>query len=235
MKVERTCPVCGVVYEADSQRLKWGRQTTCSRACSYEARGTAKRNATWFVCAVCGKQFSRSPAQLKAKHGTNFCSRECHYRGRSLGLTQRVVTKPYNHSEATLEQFSKNAVLNMNAGGFGRSDTHFEDEVSEALTSLCLAHVRQFPVYDAERNRWLACDFFLPTLGLVVEVNCNGTHVDPRVTPRSTRSANRLAQIERDESRRAAIIAAGYRLVELWERDLREDIAGAVRLAVGIT
>src|SRR5699024_11048223 len=33
--VNRECPVCAVSYEADPVRLRHGRQTTCSRACSY--------------------------------------------------------------------------------------------------------------------------------------------------------------------------------------------------------
>lgn len=234
MKVQRTCPVCGRVYEADAHRLKWGRQTTCSRACSYELRATKLSTSKWFTCPVCGKKFSKCPAHVKAKHGNQFCSRECHYRGRVLGLTKRVVTEPYNHTEATLEQFSKNGVLRMRTGPFGTSIGKFEDEVSETLTTLGIAHVRQFPLYDAERNRWFACDFFLPTIRLVVEVNCSGNHADPRVIPRSTRCANRRAQIERDEARRSAVLAAGYRLAELWERDLAEDLEAAVRDAVTI-
>ncbi len=37
-RVQRCCPICGTSYLAAPYRLKHGRQTTCSRACSYQLR-----------------------------------------------------------------------------------------------------------------------------------------------------------------------------------------------------
>lgn len=50
-------------------------------------------NAT---CSTCGKGITRTPSQMKSKHPGVYCSRACHYAGRSLGLTRRIVTRPYN-------------------------------------------------------------------------------------------------------------------------------------------
>lgn len=97
VKVERKCPVCGQTYSADKVRLRHGRQTTCSRNCSYRLRaGTLSKSRT-YQCAVCRKEVLRSPAQVKSRFV--FCSRACHYLGRSMGFVQRVVTQPYNVSE----------------------------------------------------------------------------------------------------------------------------------------
>ena len=235
MTVERVCPVCSRVYEADPQRLKWGRQTTCGRSCSYKARATARTAAVVMTCGTCGRQFSRAPSAIKSKHGTQFCSRECHYRGRSLGLSKRVVTEPYAHSESTLEQFSRDMVFGMARGLRVRTDAKFEDEVSEALARFGIAHVRQFPLYDRELRRWYACDFFLPELNTVIEVNCNASHVDPRVPARSTRAAQRQRLKERDEARRAAAVREGHIFRELWETELRQGVNDAVRSAIGIS
>lgn len=38
----RTCPMCGINYFADLVRLKHGRQSTCSRACSYKLRASSR-------------------------------------------------------------------------------------------------------------------------------------------------------------------------------------------------
>ncbi len=51
-----------------------------------------------FSCPTCGKSFTRHQSLLRSKHGSVFCSRACHYEGRSLGLTKRVVTKPYTYT-----------------------------------------------------------------------------------------------------------------------------------------
>lgn len=41
--ISRTCPVCGTSYLADLQRLKHGRQSTCSRDCSYKLRASLRQ------------------------------------------------------------------------------------------------------------------------------------------------------------------------------------------------
>ncbi len=100
VKVSRVCPVCETEYLADSGRLKLGRQTTCSRECSYKFRFASSRSSTVELdCATCGKQIFKFPSQVKiVKYSNHFCSRECHYAGRSLGLTKRIVTKPYKYT-----------------------------------------------------------------------------------------------------------------------------------------
>lgn len=92
---ERNCPVCNKIYLADPKRLKYGRQTTCSRACSYALRAQKLSDSVTLICDMCGTSFERSPAKLKrAKHGS-FCSRACHYAARGVGIVRRVVEKPY--------------------------------------------------------------------------------------------------------------------------------------------
>lgn len=92
----RVCPVCSKDYMADPARLALGKQTTCSRKCSYTLRGESLRDASMVVCPVCEGEFKAPPSKVsRAKHGSVFCSRKCHYRGRTLGITKRVVTRPY--------------------------------------------------------------------------------------------------------------------------------------------
>lgn len=95
----RECPVCGKAYEADPKRLKWGRQTTCSRECSYRLRATKTSASTAFTCPICGKEFQRSPAQLEKVHrGQPACSRPCAYKARALWgppKQYQLVAAPY--------------------------------------------------------------------------------------------------------------------------------------------
>jgi len=101
LTVERKCPVCGVTYLADQVRLRHGRQTTCSRKCSYTLRAGLLSRAKTFKCAVCGNEVLRSPSKVKSSFV--FCSPDRplhHYSGRSMGLVHRIVTKPYNISDA---------------------------------------------------------------------------------------------------------------------------------------
>ncbi len=47
---EQRCPVCGATYLAEPARLRHGRQSTCSRACSYKLRA-GLRAPPYFVKA----------------------------------------------------------------------------------------------------------------------------------------------------------------------------------------
>ena len=93
--ITRECPVCGKEYQADKARLKHGRQTTCSRQCSYSLRSSQKTaERTSHICPVCLSEFDRLLSQKKDSQAI-YCSRHCAYKGRALGITKRTVTSPY--------------------------------------------------------------------------------------------------------------------------------------------
>jgi len=93
--ITRNCPVCQIQYQADPKRLKHGRQTTCSRKCSYILRSNLiKKPKVSFVCPVCQKPFEKLNSQLKSSQKV-YCSQPCAYKGRSLGFSKRIVNKPY--------------------------------------------------------------------------------------------------------------------------------------------
>jgi hypothetical protein len=94
--MQKACPVCSSIYEADPKRLLHGRQTTCSRSCSYKYRQPSQ--AIEKTCTSCGRIYTRSPSHVKAKHGAEYCSRPCHFKGRTMGLTPREVTHPYEYT-----------------------------------------------------------------------------------------------------------------------------------------
>ena len=95
--VQCSCPICGVAYSADEARLKHGRQTTCSRKCSYASRGqkTAvartgkpsplkgiktgrpawnKTEGVHISCGHCKQALRIEPNQVGRK---KFCSKAC--------------------------------------------------------------------------------------------------------------------------------------------------------------
>lgn len=98
--VLRTCPVCAKNYVALEERLRWGRQTTCGRACSYRLR-TAKsvQPRQQFTCPVCQSVFALRPhAALKARKGPAYCSRHCARQGIATGITPKGSRKPPTYS-----------------------------------------------------------------------------------------------------------------------------------------
>lgn len=73
--MNKSCPICDTVYEADEQRLKHGRQTTCSRSCSYTLRSRKMHKGYAKVICRCGKEFVTNLSRPKKS-----CSRTCQYR-----------------------------------------------------------------------------------------------------------------------------------------------------------
>jgi hypothetical protein len=102
--MKRNCPICDVEYNADPKRLKWGRQTTCSRKCSYEFRAQKLNKQIECSCSVCDKVFYRSISHTKNKHNKVFCSTDCQYKARTIGITPRIVDNPYNIVRKTEEE-----------------------------------------------------------------------------------------------------------------------------------
>lgn len=54
-------------------------------------------------CPVCGDEFSRIQSKVQQAKHASVCSRECHYKGRSMGIIKREVTDGYDVSETVKE------------------------------------------------------------------------------------------------------------------------------------
>ncbi len=76
--IQRSCPVCGLVYEANTTRLAIGRETTCSRQCSYILRAQKNTNRVITTCVACGKQFQTTPSRITKGHA-KYCSKQCQF------------------------------------------------------------------------------------------------------------------------------------------------------------
>lgn len=254
-KVQRECPSCGVVYDADPHRLRHGRQTTCSRSCSYRQRAQAKERKTTVACAVCDKQFTRTPRQVKAKHGASYCSRACHYRGRTLGLTPRVVERPYVRlaPPPTAEQIARQVATRRAGKGYQHSDdtrrrlgeataraiaegripvvSRCEDVVAEVLDRLGVVYIRQAAI-RGERGRYVAAVDFLLADGRALEVNGTFWHADPRAYPDGPTFPAQRRTAERWDRKMRALAVMKVPVAVVWETDLAQDAAQAVAVAL---
>ena len=254
-KVQRECPACGDLYEADPGRLRFGRETTCSRACSYRLRGLQREQRVTLTCPVCEAEFTRTPAQVKAKHGANFCSPRCQYDGRTLGLTPRTVTQPYvlTAPPRSAEVIARQVASRRAGKGYGHSDetitrlreatarhiaegrvpavSQLEDIAAQALDALGVPHRRQVAI-RGEHGRFAACVNFLLGDGRALEVNGTFWHADPRAYPDGPAFPAQRRTAERWDRKIAALAALSIPVVVVWERELRDDPAQALRVAL---
>lgn len=256
MKVTRTCPVCQRKYKADTQRLKFGRQTTCSRKCSYEFRARKLTTSVLVICAVCGKQFKRSPTQIKSKHKSVYCSAACQYAGRGLGLTKRIVSKPYviteagriahkgaaqrgaltrkkngnsRHSEETVAKLREATTKRIMSGKIKRV-SKIEYVVAQKFTDLGIVFIQQYGIRDPKTGRYTASlDFFLPEQNIAIEVNGTFWHADPRFYDASNLSPAQRRTVKGYAKKIDVLRELGIELREIWEHDLRQSVDNAVK------
>ena len=214
-KVERECPICRVTYTADATRLGHGRETTCSRSCSYLLRAQKLERLVKGICATCGQEFTRQPSHVKGKHGSQFCSPECHYAGRSLGLTKRIVAQPYRYTDESIAVLSQAA-----ARAYAAGDTLPHPKTERAAEALLARHGVAFVHQHAivmPTGRAVVVDFVLPGRNVAIEVDTPYTH--------------RKARRDRDAKRDEALGALGVRVLRVHDDGVPEHVARAVLLA----
>ena len=258
MEVQRECPVCGETYQAESTRLKFGRQTTCSRACSYRLRAGKLEKQVELICATCGEKFSRSPAQIKGKHGSQFCSSACHYKGRATGATQRIVLRPYaiteqgrlawadgakktrklriernnyRHTDATRAILSEKTAQAI-AEGRVPTSSKLEQKVAAELDRLGIRYTAQVGIRAADGTFCGVFDFMLPG-NIALEVNGTFWHCDPRFYPDGPAHEIQKRNAVKWAAKMTEATQRGIRVVEVWEYDIKVDAGQAVAHALG--
>lgn len=95
------CHYCGDLFVLRLNREKFGRGKYCSVKCKNE--GIKKKHKK--ECEYCKKVFHYTNKKRR------FCSRECSYGARSVGLVKRVIKKPYNINRDISEWRKKQCIV----------------------------------------------------------------------------------------------------------------------------
>ncbi len=98
----RPCKNCGKDFQVNIGRYKHGRGIYCSRSCKNTGMKTSEKRD----CPVCNSAFVVYPSSEK-----RFCSPRCSYDARTLGLVNRVVSKPYKNAGLVADWRKKKCVV----------------------------------------------------------------------------------------------------------------------------
>ncbi len=251
--VERICPVCHELYKADVNRLKHGRQTTCSRKCSYVFRATKITGAPkkpripriQLKCPVCHNQFERLHSECV--NSVQYCSYKCSYKGRRLGISvvKRRKTDKENYekrrksSKKAWETRRKNGndkwseetkikksieMSNAISSGKIKKVSKLETFVSNILETFGVEFEHQSIIHDEFTGRYSAViDFLIPSLKIAVEINGTFWHSDPRFYPDGPKHKSQIRTYNSYNRKRKLIEARNLKLVEIWEHDINRD------------
>lgn len=249
--VLRSCPACRREYAADPKRLKHGRQTTCSRKCSYRLRGAGQSTSEQLICAACSKPVLRQPKRAaRPRHGKSFCSTACAYSQRSrtvskpyvyvavtdrqaaarkAAASRRANAKPY--PESARERLRANAVAQLSASQVGFGVSKFELRVAATLARLGFEVAPSHRVRDPATGKWSAVfDIYLPQRGILLECNGNYFHGGQwSWLPLDRIQAGGVARDER-KARLARELHLDLRVV--WESSFSADPVGSVLSAL---
>lgn len=251
MIIQRICPVCDVVYSADVKRLKHGRQTTCSRQCSYKMRANNLENSKVVICATCGIEFKRSVSQIKSD--VVFCSTKCHYKARSNGTLKRIITKPYNVSDAGRKAWAigaqKTRKIRLMRNNYKHSDetkkllslrtanaiqtnkisrsSKIENVVAGVLDMLCVPYRRQV-VHRANDGTFAFVFDFMIADDVAIEVNGTFWHADPRFYPDGAVHKIQQHNLQKWNRKIESAKNNGITIIEIWEYDIKQNAHSAV-------
>jgi G:T-mismatch repair DNA endonuclease (very short patch repair protein)/endogenous inhibitor of DNA gyrase (YacG/DUF329 family) len=248
-RINRECPNCGRTYEADEVRLAHGRQTTCSRECSYAYRAKLVTKAENITCPICSRVFTRSPSQVRAKYSVGFCSAKCHYQARSKGLSTRTVSTPYKvseagraawregakkthakrlkegtykHSEETKELMRERTTLAISEGRINRV-SKLEHRVAGALDTLGISYERQVAIRDSVTGKFVASLDFVLENEFAFEVNGTFWHADPRFYDQAKLAPAQLRSLSKWDKKLELLEALEMPLIVLWESDFNSN------------
>jgi G:T-mismatch repair DNA endonuclease (very short patch repair protein) len=244
-KIERECPVCGIVYNADPARLKHGRQTTCGRSCSYKLRAGLKEKRSEYTCPVCGEAFLRTPSHVKAKHGATTCSAKCAYKVRKRTVTEPYVTvNPMPHEarlrgwetrRANPKPYPESARLKARAQLADNLDklggvSKFERKAAEVYRRLGFNIDTSCISRNADGTFYAVYDIVIPARRIIVE--CHGTYWHGGRWTWDDAKPAQLKNLAYEERKNVFAASQGFEVRILWEHHFRKDPIGAALAVV---
>ncbi len=99
-------------------------------------------------------------------------------------------------------------------------DTKIELKIQGFLEQLGIHYIKQF--YVKEIKDKYRCDIFIPSMNLIIEVDGNYWHGNPKFYSRKQLSEKQKEQKIRDKLRTDQLKQYGFRVVRLWEDDIKE-------------
>lgn len=233
----RQCANCGQTFMPTHRKD----QPFCSLDCGFAAGGKRGRKRTGWdepkSCAQCGDTFTPT------RQNQQFCSHRCgalfrHAQDLATGKRTERPELTCQHCGELFRVFhsavkrrpappafcSKPCAYAARRGQFpehlirilaDRTSTSIEVETYEALEAMGI---------DFERQRFIGralVDAYVPETKTVIEVQGDYWHCNPAVYPDGPKTDVQRQKIARDKTRFAYLRGRGYRVIELWELDIR--------------
>lgn len=167
-QIAHTCEQCGKRFQrpnCDGREYHF-----CSKKCT----GAAQSRKVHLTCAYCNSPITRQPGIAKANKP--YCSKSCHNLARMDRMAincercgaEFTVTRYF--TEKRKARFCSKLCQRKHSG-----ETGIEKKIREALDSLSIAYIQEYPIqHNKKSNRrgsFYFLDFFLPNSGIAIEAD----------------------------------------------------------------
>lgn len=251
---ERLCAVCGTALQPrpGEWRSQFQKRKTCGDECARQATSRGLRaGMTAKRCAVCGERFERRADEQASDYlARKTCSYAC--RNQSIAATKFIAAAPRacmvcggmmrRRLDEQHADFLRRKTCSKGCQAIAQTSTMVERFAREARTTnierATYAALRAMGMrYEAQHQigRYRV-DAYLPDLATIVECHGDYWHASPRRYPAPALLNDKQRRMrERDAKRIASLERAGYRVVVLWESEIKERGAEALlREALGM-
>lgn len=224
MKITKACKVCGIAFQTDDWKEKYGRGVYCSRACykiGYRAQIVANNpNPPKRVskqCETCGV-IMEVPPSIQARK--RFCSKEClnAWQRSIIGTNHPLYTSIVKRCEWCEKEYACKKVHKersrfcsrqcqgaYTAYNFPKGQTTIEAAIAALLDDLDLSYFTQKPMGP------FLCDFMLSGYKLIIE--CDGIY---------WHSSEK--QKAKDANKDSWLTSHGYQVLRLTSTEIEERI-----------
>jgi len=235
---DRHCPICdALLVRRDNECLaRFNERTTCGGSCRAKLQWRTKNpRRIELVCAHCEQPFTIHPSNLvNSVNGSRrrYCSAACrskHDRGVKKVSFEESAQEKINcrtcQKEFVVWKVQNRKYCSRLCGALARVQKRERDNPStievateKVLQSMGVAFRSQ------EIIRPYVVDFYLYESNCILELLGNYFHCNPAMFPESTLSPNQKIYAQRDEDRFKDLRERGYRLVTIWESDIKRAI-----------
>lgn len=126
---------------------------------------------------------------------------------------------PFYNQKHTQESIKKirDARAKQNFSWYNSS---IEIKIQEFLKVLGIEHMTHFYINEIEHS--YNCDIFIPSKKMVIECDGNYFHGNPELFPQERLNQKQIEQKERDTFRNKELREKGYKVLRLWENEIRD-------------
>jgi len=226
-KVQKKCLNCGKKFEIFPYEHEAGTGKYCSKKChNIHSRGQNRplRNSVTRICSYCGKEFI-VPFYLTKDGGAIFCSNKCsynHHVGTNHPLyKEKVIIECENCGVkfSVIPSRANKRETRFCSGGCRSAYTTKHMKKKETKIEIITADVLDQLGIEYEKQKIIGryvTDFFIPSLGLVIE--CDGIYWH-----------NRPGVREKDKRRDTYIKSCGYAVLRIWEPEIHKNALGIIK------